>query len=99
MLGLCLGEEAFGKGLAAKREQHQTDIELEWMVATQTWVGGVGGGGDYGVAGRAQDAATWKGLRQDHSSQSRVPTAHSYLPSHRVLKRLFLAHLKFGQKE
>lgn len=35
MHGLCLGEEAFGKGLAAKREQHQADMQLEWEVANR----------------------------------------------------------------
>lgn len=41
MQGLCLGEEAFGKGLAAKREQHQADTQLEQEAITQTL--GVGG--------------------------------------------------------
>lgn len=58
MHGLCLGEEAFGKGLAAKREQHQADMQLEWEVATQTqwrtlgWLGVRGHSHGVGVGGR-----------------------------------------------
>ena len=46
MQGLGLGGEAFGKGLAAKREQQQADIQPEREAATQTQ-----GGGYFGVAG------------------------------------------------
>lgn len=100
MLGLCLGEEAFGKGLAAKREQHQADIELECMVAAQTRVGrgGLGGGrlrDGWGSTGHSYA----EGLGAGSLSQSHVPTTHSYSSSHRVLRTLFLAHLKFGQEE
>lgn len=42
MQGLGLGGEAFGKGLAAKREQEQADIQPEREAAMQTWGGGRG---------------------------------------------------------
>lgn len=54
MRELCLGGEAFGKGLAAKSEQHQAAIEVEQDAATQTH-------GDFRTAGthRAQLHGGW----------------------------------------
>lgn len=49
MQGLGLGGEAFGKGLAAKREQEQADIQPEREAATQTWGGGGGTSGWLGA--------------------------------------------------
>ena len=42
MQGLGLGGEAFGKGLAAKREQQQADIQREREAATKTHRGALG---------------------------------------------------------
>lgn len=77
MRELCLGEEAFGKGLAAKREQHQAAIEVDLDAATQTH-------GDFRTAGTHK--AGLHGRWPQGSVTQPTPTSRCL-----VLGRLFLA--------